>query len=213
MNRRKFLRHTGTAMAAGVIAPAAFSLDTAPIEPAKTAGAPRITAVLFDERYSDSRVFADALVALGAQPFAVNGNSAELWYGALRDYTKSQPGQIVGLTTESDRGVSLACGMELRLRPIYEGAHDARRSSSIAHRIHAPVDQDEIAAALRDSHHSWSESLALVLHRAKCFATSRITSLPMPIAAANASAIATPPLSRDFPGYLTSWLLAPVELT
>jgi hypothetical protein len=211
MNRRKFLRHTGAAIAAGVIAPAAFTLDSARVGSAKTAGAPRITAVVFDERYSDSRVFADTLVEVGARPFAISGNSAELWYGLLRDHIRSSPGQIAGLTTESDRGVSLACGRELRLRPICEGVHDARRSSAIVHRIHVPVDRDEIVVAVRASRPLWPESLALALYRIK-FRTAHSARFRTPIAAANAPAIATTPLSRDFPGYLTSWLLAPAEL-
>lgn len=207
MNRRRFLRHTGAAMAAGVVAPVAFRFYSAPMEWAQTAGAPGITAVLFEERYRDCRIFADALAALGAQPFAINGNSAAPWYGPLRVHLASVRGVVAGLTAESDRGVSLACGRELHLTRVYEGAHDARRSSSIVHRIQAAAHPDEIAAALRRAHESWSESLALVLHRTRFLGTLSITS-PALTGGSGDRIVHTSSLTSDFPGYLTSWLLA-----
>jgi hypothetical protein len=94
MNRRTFLRSAGAAIASGTIAPAllpAAMLDApAPAYQAAALGenvAPNasfISAVIFDERYRDCRLFADALVARGAVAFATRSDSAALWYGPLR---------------------------------------------------------------------------------------------------------------------------------
>jgi hypothetical protein len=209
MNRRKFLQSTGAAVFGGVIAPAALSLDPVSAVLTQDAKVPRITAVIFDERYRDCKIFADALVACSARPFAVNGNSAALWYGPLRIHLSSAPGPIAGLTTESDRGVSLASGRELHLKLFYEGSHDARRGASIAHRISGAAKQDGIAAAIPRPSVPWSASLAHALHLAQFPAPPLTASV---LNSANQRPIvATTPRSPDFPGYLTSWLLAPLE--
>jgi hypothetical protein len=209
MNRRTFLQSTGAAVFGGVIAPAALSLDPASAALTQGAKVSRITAVIFDERYRDCKIFADALVARGARPFAVNGNSAALWYGPLRMHLNSAPGPIAGLTTECDRAVSLASGKELHLKPLYEGSHDARRSASIGHRICATADQGGIVAALGRPRARWSESLAHALDFAQSQSAPITASL---FADANQRPIvATTQQSPDFPGYLTSWLLAPLK--
>jgi hypothetical protein len=209
MNRRRFLQNTGAALFGGVITPAALSPDPAFVAFTQGAKVPRITAVIFDERYRDCEIFADALVARGAKPFAVNGNSAALWYGPLRIHLNSAPGPIAGLTSESDRGVSLASGRELHLKLLYEGSHDARRSASIGHRIRVTADEDGIAAALRRPRAPWSASLAHALDFAPSPSAPITASL---LACENQRpVVATTPLSPDFPGYLASWLLAPLE--
>jgi hypothetical protein len=212
MNRRKFLRDSGAAVAAGVIVPMAFGLDSPTAPPIQDTNAPRVTAVIFDERYHCCRIFATALNAHGAKPFATSGNSAALWYGPLRAHLIAAPGRVAGLTTESDRCVSLACGRELRLKPFYQGAHDARPGPSIAHRAQCGTGRDEIAAAIRDSHVSWPVSLAGSLFCLRTRVALRIDPSSAPIALARTRPLATTPLSPGFPGYLVSWLLAPSEL-
>lgn len=206
MNRRKFLESTGAAVFGGVIAPIALSGDSSLAAWTQRTNVPHIVAVIFDERYHDGKIFADALVAHGARPFALHGDSAALWYGPLRTHLNSGPGRIAGLTSESDRGVSLACGRELHLKLLYEGTHDARRSAHIAHRIRAAASRDEIAASLGCSCAPWSASLADALYLAQ---TRNVPLAASPVAANHPVTLVTTPPSRDFPGYLTSWLLSP----
>jgi hypothetical protein len=209
MNRRKFLQSTGAAVFGGVIAPLALSLDPASAALTQDEKVPRITAVIFDERYRDCKIFADVLVARGARPFAVKGNSAALWYGPLRTHLSSAPGPVAGLTTESDRGVSVASGRELQLKLVYEGSHDARRCASIVHRISGAANRDGIAATIPRPSALWSASLAYQLHLAQFPAPRPTASL---LCCANQRPVAaTTPRSPDFPGYLTSWLLALLE--
>lgn len=187
MNRRTFLRSATAAIASGTIAPAllpAAILDApAPAQPAAAPGEnlpsrhSLITVVIYDERYRDCRLFADALVARGAVAFATRGDSAALWYGPLRAHLARYepldphharyPAQhgahntciVAGFTTEADRHVSQSCGRELTLALLYEGVHDSRRApghapnrvTTVAHRLRAVSNEAEIAAALSSS--------------------------------------------------------------
>jgi hypothetical protein len=127
-----------------------------------------ITVVVYDERYCDCRLFADALVARGAVAFPTRGDSAALWYGPLRAHLARHAAQrgthdaaiIAGFTTEADRHISQVCARELALALLYEGAHDSRRRATghaldratlVAHRFRAVSNEDEIAAAFSSS--------------------------------------------------------------
>jgi hypothetical protein len=156
---------------------------------------------VFDERYPDCRLFADALAGQGAIAFPANADSAQLWYGSLRAHLAQHPGRIAGLTTYADFTVSQACGRELNLATIYEGAHDARRSrSNLAHRIRVKGNAADIAAAIARPDAPWAESLAAALLRIP---------LPLDTSAPPSNLAAKTEVSAGYPGYLTSWLLAP----
>ncbi len=205
MNRRDFLKGAGAA----AIVPAAIpgviwssppiSADTAS-QPAAAPIVPPITAVVFDERYPDCKLFADTLVRNGVIAFPANGDSAQLWYGSLRAHLARHPGRVAGLTTYADFSVSQACGRELDFATLYECAHDARASRSVlTHAIRTRGDESEIAAAFTNSALPWAESLANAL--------CRLPSLPGSVLQ-NVATVTTP-RSRNHPGYLNSWLLGP----
>jgi hypothetical protein len=204
MNRRDFLKGAGAAAIVPAALPGAI-WSTSPVSAnaASETGAspflPPITAVIYDERYADCRLFADALTRQGAVAFPANGDSAQLWYGLLRAHLSRHPGRVAGLTTYADFSVSQGCGRELRLATLSEGAHDARASkSTLTHRVRVRGDESEIAAAFTNSSLPWPASLANALCR-----------LPAPPASAlRTIATATTPRSRNHPGYLASWLLA-----
>ena len=157
---------------------------------------PRIAAVVYDERYSDCRLFADILMRHGATPFSVSGDCGRLWHGTLREHLADNPGSVAGLTTDSDFVVSRACGRELGLRLAYEGAHDSRGSNDITHRLRSTAYQREIVAAL-GSGASWAETLAQSLRRLPSHDSAGIFGAPVSLKT---------PRSSDYPGYLTSWL-------
>jgi hypothetical protein len=211
MNRRDFLKGAGAAIVPAAIPgaiwgssspPAGESTAAASATPESTTSrrvAP-ITAVVYDERYADCRLFAAALVSQGAVAFPANADSAQLWYGSLRAHLARHPGRVAGLTTYADFTVSQACGRELNLATLYEGAHDARRSrSSLTHRLRVSGDAPGIAAAIAGPDASWAESLANALCR---FPSARDS------AVRHASTVSTP-RAAGHPGYLASWLLAP----
>jgi len=201
MNRRDFLKGAGAAIVPAAL-PAALWTTAAPMATAAGVSqvaqtAAPITAVVFDERYADCRLFADALEKRGAKAFAANQDAVQLWYGALRVYLAEHPGRVAGLTTYADFSVSQACGRELQLTQVYEGTHDGRRSrTELTHRLSTLVRDDGIVDALGGD--SWATRLADALYR-----------LPAPpVSAAARLATATTPRSVGHPGYLNSWLLS-----
>jgi hypothetical protein len=224
MNRRTFLRSAGAAIASSAIAPAllpAAMLDArVPAQPASASGEnlpsrhSLITAVVYDERYRDCRLFADAHVARGAVAFATRGDSAALWYGPLRAHLARYAAQhgahspcvVAGLTTEADRHVSLVCGRELTLALLYEGVHDSRRApghapnrvTTVAHRLRAVSNEAEIAAALSTSRELASPSLSRL-------AAASPPSLALPAISASQAATASP-ASPSWPASLADAL-------
>jgi hypothetical protein len=210
MNRRDFLKGAGAAAIVPAAIPGAIwgsaqpAANAAPATAASPAVVP-ISAVVFDERYADCKLFADALVRQGAVAFPTNADSAQLWYGSLRAHLAQHPGRVAGLTTYADFTVSQACGRELNLATIYEGAHDARRSrSNLTHRLRVKGDAADIAATIARPDSPWAESLAAALFR-----------IPQPTdaSAPRSKLAATTRLSAaGHPGYLASWLLVPSVL-
>jgi hypothetical protein len=205
VNRRNFVKG-----ASAVIVPVVFlGPRLSAIAVARSMSA-SITAVIYDERYCDCSAFAEALRRQGATAFPANGDSASLWYGALRAQLLRHGGRVAGFTTHSDLGVSQSCGRELQLKMLYQGAHDCRASSSLTHRLRGRVDQQIMAAAFTGGNASWPRRLARIL----CH-------IPGPDSGSTASpddsadratweeTSVTTSRSGDHPGYLTSWLLAP----
>ena len=195
MNRRDLLKRAGAA-----IIPAAILGSRLPAMGASWEhgfSLSRIAAVVYDERYSDCRLFADILAEHGATPFPVNGDCGRLWYGALTEHLAASRGKVAGLTTDSDFVVSRACGRELGLNLVYEGAHDSRGSNDIMHRLRSTAYQREIAATLGRDRASWTETLGQSLLRLPSHEGAAILSVPVSVKT---------PRSFDHPGYLTSWL-------
>jgi TAT (twin-arginine translocation) pathway-exported protein len=209
MNRRDFLKGAGAAAIVpaaipGVIwNPRSYSANSI-AAPAVSPTFPQISAVVYDERYADCRLFADALVRHGAIAFPAHSDSAQLWYGQLRDHLARHPGRVAGFTTYADFSVSQSCGRELSLITLYEAAHDSRASRTVlTHRLRTTGDETEIAASFTSSALPWAESLANALCRVPSTRDSVIR---------NSSTVTTP-RSRSYPGYLNSWLLAPRQLS
>lgn len=197
MNRRDFLK--GAAIAPAVVVASQWSAVT------ETLGAKpsRITAVVYDERYADCRLFAETFERQSAILFPASGDAASLWYGSLREHLERYSGSVAGMTTDSDRVVSGACGRELNLRLVYEGSHDGRAPGRLKHRLRGSGDEKEVYAALLRADTPWAESIASAFGRPTL--AERIVS-----AVAKAPTITTPQ-SAGHPGYLTSWLLSAIR--
>jgi len=206
MNRRDFLKGAGAAIVPAALPGAIWAAP--PLAPESGSAPPAaqhsgaITAVVFDDRYPDCRLFAAALARLGAVAFATNSDATRLWYGPLRAHLAQYPGRVAGLTAYADFSVSQACGRELGFAPIFEGEHDARRSRLLAHRLRTRGDDRGLAAAVAGA--SWASCLAEALAR-----WSVSTGAAGKTVAPRLSAAATP-RSAGHPGYLNSWLLGPL---
>jgi hypothetical protein len=194
MNRRDLLKRAGAA-----IIPAAILGSRLPaMGISQQPGISRILAVVYDERYSDCRLFADLLVRHGATPFPVNGDCGRLWHGALRAHLSGNRGSVAGLTTDSDFVVSRACGRELGFGVGYQGTHDCRRSNCVTHRLQSDAYHYEIAPTLGNDSVPWAESVARSLLCAPADYDAAIFGAPVLLKTSRSS---------DHPGYLTSWLL------
>ncbi len=194
MNRRDLLKRAGAAIIPAAILGSRLPALGISRQPATS----RIAAVVYDERYSDCRLFAEILVRHGATPFPVNGDCGRLWHGALSEHLVASRGSLAGLTTDSDFVVSRTCGREVGLGVGYEGAHDARGSNCVVHQLQSDANHQEIAAALGGDGAFWAESLAKSLFGAPSRDDAVIVSAPVSLKTARSS---------DHPGYLTSWLL------
>lgn len=195
MRRREFLK--GAAIAPAAVAASRWSVAAE----ALGARSRRISAVVYDERYADCKMFAETLGRQGAVAYSIQGDAGRAWYGALREHLAACGGGVAGMTTEADRVVSRECGRELNLRLAYEGSHDGRTPGRLVHRLHGSGAEKEIYAALLRPDAPWAESIAEALSQPPL--TDRIM-----------NAIAgTPTLTmRSYPGqfgYLTTWLLMP----
>jgi hypothetical protein len=205
MNRRDFLKNAGAAIVPAAL-PGAIWSATSPAAAEDRAhivvpNISPITAVLYDERYADCRVFADSLASFGARSFATSQDVVQLWYGSLRAHLRENPGRVAGLATYADFSSSWACGRELRYVIRFEGEHDGRRSRiSLTHRLRTRGDDTDIAASFASE--SWPTRLAEALAGLPESAEAKIV--------APRSSTATTPRASGHPGYLSSWLLARV---
>ncbi|HTW24638.1 MAG TPA: hypothetical protein VMD78_13620 [Candidatus Baltobacteraceae bacterium] len=197
LDRRAFLKDASALTVSAALAASGASAG-ASVAPAQGR---RISAVLFDGRYSCCREFANSLTQKGAIAFNVYSDVAALWHGPLRDRLTKHGGCVAGLTAHSDLTVSRSFGREFRLALRYEGAHDSRGAQVIAHRLRAPVRIDHIASALQCADVDWSESLANAMARI----------LWQQSTAQWESSVAQTSAHGDHPGFLSSWLLAPPE--
>jgi hypothetical protein len=195
MKRREFLKSVAVVPAS--LAAAHWSAETV----ADAVQTPRISVVLYDQRYTDCRTFADLLAREGAVAFSSGGDAVSVWYGALRRHVAHYGGCVAGMTADSDLAASRACGREVGLKLLYEGSHDCRTSHRLIHRLRGNGIEREVYAALLHDEAPWPFAIADALSRP-----------PLPTRVMNAIAgapVITTPDSAGHPGYLTSWLLAP----
>jgi hypothetical protein len=165
LNKREFITGaialTGSALTAEALAAAAEPRDALGCD-----GSP-VTAVLYDERYGDARAFAAALAGRGATAHRTGQDVVALWYREVRDLASQPRARIAGLTPQSDLALLQGCAAELRLKLLYEGLHDRRRSEGLAHSVRA---RGALATAavrgLCSAQTEWTGALAQVLARA-----------------------------------------------
>jgi len=194
MKRRDFLK--GAAVAPAAVAVSRWSVAAE----ALGATGQRVSAVVYDERYSDCRVFADTFTRHGAARFAIAGDAGSLWYGALREHLSQHGGSVAGMTTDSDLGVSRECGREIGMRIGYEGSHDGRSAGLLKHLLRGDDRANAVYAALLRDDGAWAASIAAALPSA---------TLADRIVAMASTPTLTTAQNDGYRGYLTSWLITP----
>lgn len=179
MNRRTFVK-TGIAAAAATGIPAAYAATLLP------------TVVFFDPRYSDSRRFAEPLVALGAAAISTEADLVLQW---STRFASTQPLRLAGLTTHSDRLIIEHCAHDARLRMRAEIFHDCRGATTVTHVLHQCG--EDLTLALGTSGTDWPVAVAHSL------AYPQESARRSPVRLATRAARAA-----DHPGTLVSWLIA-----
>jgi hypothetical protein len=166
--------------------------------------APAFDAVVFNERYSDARAFAQALAALGVPRLAMAGDAGTLWHGALGKGAAGGRRRLAGVGTSMDLLILESLGREAGLKLRFLAQHDSRGSRSLTHSIAGDnAAYAGLAGELGKS--DWAARLAAALPR---LADHACGGAAVSIATAAGLRVVTDvEHSQDHPGMLFSWIL------
>jgi len=166
--------------------------------------APAFDAVVFNERYSDARAFAQALAAAGVPALAMGGDAGALWHGALGKRVAGGYRRLAGIGTSMDLLILESLGREASLKLRFLAQHDCRGCRTLTHSIageraaYASL-AEELGAA------DWPVRLAVALPQlAEQACAGRAVSIAT---AAGLRVATTVERSQDHPGMLFSWVL------
>jgi hypothetical protein len=205
ITKRGFL--TGAASAAAVAAARARSAGRNAFGPAPTpprrqtsARRPVFDLVVFNDRYSDARVFADVLGRQGTPGLPIAGDAGTLWYGALAKHIAGGRRRFAGIGTPTDLLILESLAREVGLRVQLRTQHDCRGRRTLTHSISgaSPASRTALAAGLEGS--DWAERLAPALVLA-----ADADGIPQ---GSDAVVVTNVERSHDHPGMLISWVLA-----
>src|SRR5215469_6224354 len=90
-------------------------------------------AVVFNERYSDARAFAQALADQGVPLLPIGGDAGTLWHGALGKQVAGGHRCLVGIGTSMDLLILQSLGREAGLRVRFLAHHDCRGRRTLTH--------------------------------------------------------------------------------
>ena len=214
ITKRVFL--TGAASAAAVAATAsrgtwatanhagASDADTGGSAAGTQHAAPAFDAVVFNDRYSDARAFAQALAAAGVPALAMAGDAGTLWHGALGKCVAGGCRRLAGVGTSMDLLILESLGREAGLRVRILAQHDSRGSRTLTHSIAGDnAAYGSLAAELGMP--DWPARLAAALPR---LADHACAGQVVSVATAAGLRVATNiERSQDHPGLLFSWIV------
>ncbi len=140
---------------------------------------------IFDGRYSDARLFAEAARARGARAFDTQGDVASLWHG--RGVQWDEATTLIGLTAYADLLIISELARSLDLGPKFQVMHDARGGAKVRH-----VTEDATAGAPDfGAGRAWPVALADCIDGSAGMSGARERAGPR---------------SADHPGTLWSWM-------
>jgi len=185
VERRDFLKST-----VAIASVAAASRAAAALMPAAASAAHGLVgAVVVDNRFGDSRRFAEVYAARGASVISLAEDIGRLWYSRLGALC-AQPGTVIaGLTLHTDLFVSQQFARECGKSLLQFGSHDCRGRNTLVHTVPA-------YALSAVSGESWATKTARCMLDAPTFASRQ------------QQTIATDTIrAADHPGSLYSWLI------
>jgi hypothetical protein len=158
------------------------------------------TSVIYDVRFGESEVFAEAAIGLGARARGIRGDVTELWC-ELSSRRFGAPGSLVGLTQESDFFLLHQICIEQGGRLAYYGEHTYHSGGAprIEHRLRAPAQLADAVKVLTKSGENWPRAVADIVSRAA------------PGQQEDVAFVFDAPLVRPTlnPGHLVSWAILP----
>jgi hypothetical protein len=208
MTKRRFL--TGAASAAAVVAassgsvawsgPVASTQDPPPDRGQTWAPRRAFDLVVFNDRYSDARVFAQTLGTQGVPMLPIAGDPGTLWYGVLVKQVATGRRRLAGLGTPMDLMILESLAREADLRVRFRAQHDCRGRSALTHSIctGTPAARKTLAAELAGA--DWPVRLAAALARMPT--QQSLNDVAHVVVATRTER------SPDHPGMLVSWVLA-----
>jgi len=197
-SRREFLQMGVAALALPIsthaaISPASSFLDS---EPAATP----LYKVVFDERFSSSRAFAEEAERLGHSVHGIKGDMTDLWYHDLYARWKEGPAAIAGMTAHGPIFCLERLAWDQRMRVVFRIDHRYRGNGSIEHALSGPSSMLRQAAVLSNEM-NWSTEVASLVTR--CPAVRFQTS--------QSNVIGPTEKHADDPEHLISWVIAPIH--
>ncbi len=193
-NRREFLG-TGLAVTAlpiaGVLASQAH---------AAAAAAPvQLHKVVHDERFADSRAFADRARRLGGKTHGIEGDVTALWFNDLDQQWRTAPSVIGGLTSAAALFCLERLAWDQGHRTVFRAEHTPLAGGGFRHTVIGGQDPKALAKDLKTAGAAWPVLIAQTL-------------LGMPAGALAAAPLPGPvnTLKGQSQGpLLVSWLIAP----
>ncbi len=162
--------------------------------------------VVFNDRYSDARAFAQTFVARGTPALPVAGDAGTLWYGTLRQRLGAAPTRLVGLGTYMDFFILETLARDANLTVRFRGQHDCRGGHKVTHVLRADQDASQVARALALSGLEWPLALAAALP-SDPGRTPRPSGARGSVTSADVLVRTDVARSPDHPGMLVSWVL------
>jgi hypothetical protein len=155
-NRRQFLR-TSVSVSALPLANGLLSRESF----ARTGAGIRIHKAIFDDRYVEARIFAEAMGRFGVpvQPLE-NGDVTDLWRSARDALRRRRQAAIAGTTQFGPMFAFEQLGREHRMRVVLRIEHQARDDGTIEHVMTGPPETLALAEDLRLQGADWPVLMA-----------------------------------------------------
>jgi hypothetical protein len=155
--------------------------------------------MVYDERFSASRAFAEEASRLGLSVYGIKGDMTDLWYHDLDARWKQGPAAIAGMTAHGAIFCLERLAWDKRMRVVFRADHRFLPDGSIEHALSGPSSMLRQAVGL-NRETDWAQQMAGLVTR--CPATRFEASL--------ANVLGPAVKYADDPEHLISWLIAPV---
>jgi hypothetical protein len=143
VNRRNVLK-IGAATVAGVLA----KLPVSGQNHSPTRAQLAFHRGVYDERFAESRRFADELQSAGVLTSAIRGDVAALWYGDLRAQLRKTRLPVAGLTDRAALFCLEELARDVRMRVIFRADHIVDPNGQTQHTAAGPASLVSVAHGL-----------------------------------------------------------------